>query len=210
MRKRAAASRKSRISRSLRIAAISRMASAPCAAASSTCSGRNGKVLAQNRQRHRRAGGFQIGQAALEESLVGENGNGRRAAALVSRGDARRVEIRRQHAAAGRRLLDFRDNGGRAGGERRAKIAARDRSRFRLAFPLVHHGNPAAKLLALLSDNSSQNVRNSVDQGCFFMVSTPLPDGRGSGAGVDLSPGAATVRERGLGAATLTRSPNAV
>ena len=86
---------------------------------------RNGKVLAQHGHAHRRAGGFQVCQAALEKGFVGEHGNCRRTARFVSRRDPRRGEIGREQTLAGRGLFHFGDDGGRAPDERGTEIPAR-------------------------------------------------------------------------------------
>jgi len=123
------------------------------------------EILAQNGKRDGRAGAFEIAEAPLEEGFIGEHGKRRGATALVGRGYARGVEIRREHPFAGRSLLDFRDDGGRARAQGRAKIAARGETRFGLGLPLVEPWDAAGKLFALPGDNSGQDVWNGAGQG---------------------------------------------
>ena len=125
----------------------------------------DGEILAQDGKRDGRAGSIEIAEAPLKEGFIGEHGKGRGAAALICRGYARGVEIRREHAFAGRSLLDFRDDGGRACAQGRAKIAARGKTRFGLGLPLVEPWDAAGKFFALPGDNSSQDVWNSAGQG---------------------------------------------
>ena len=70
-----------------------------------------------------------------------------------------------EHAFAGRSLLDFRDDGGRARAQGRAKIAARGETQFGLGLPLVEPWDAAGKLFALPGDNSGQDVWNGAGQG---------------------------------------------
>ena len=95
----------------------------------------DGEILAEGGQGHGGAGGFEIGQAALEKRFVGEHAEGGRSAGFIGAGDAGGSEIVREDALAGRRLLDLRDDGGRAGGEGGAEIAARREAQFGRALP---------------------------------------------------------------------------
>ena len=80
------------------------------------------EVLAQHRQRGRRARRAQVGQAALEELLVGEHGERRGAALFIIPGDGRRVEIVDQQALARGSFLDLGDDGGVVRAQRGAEI----------------------------------------------------------------------------------------
>ena len=68
------------------------------------------KVLAQHRQLTGRAGLLQVGIRSLEEIHVGKHRQAGGAAALVAGGDLRRLEIRADHALAGRRLFHLGDD----------------------------------------------------------------------------------------------------
>ena len=81
------------------------------------------KILAQNGQRHSRARGLQIAERALEKLAVGQHAQRSGASARVHSRDGSGIELIGQHALAGRRFLDFADDGGRAGGQRAAEIA---------------------------------------------------------------------------------------
>ena len=65
----------------------------------------------------------QVFGRALEKGFVGEHRQARGAAALVARGDRRRVESGANHAAARARLLDFGDDRRLSGGELRPQRA---------------------------------------------------------------------------------------
>ena len=126
----------------------------------------DGEILAQDGEGDGGAGAFEIGQAALEKCLVGEHAEGGGSARFVGAGDAGRVEIVGEDALAGRRLLDLRDDGGRAGGEGGAEIAARGEAQFGLALPRFKRLDRAREVFAFFGDNTGQDVWNSIDQGC--------------------------------------------
>ena len=128
--------------------------------------GVDGKVLAQDGQGYGGAGGFEMGEAALEERLVGEHAEGGGSAGLVGAGDAGGIEILHEDALTGRRLLDLGDDGGRTGGERGAEIAAGGEAQFGGALPGCKRWDRAREIFALFGDNTGQDVWNSVDQGC--------------------------------------------
>jgi len=70
------------------------------------------EILAQAGQRNRRRSQLQIAQAALEERLVGQHRERRRAAGKVAASQRRRIKIRANQPLRWRGLLDFGDNGG--------------------------------------------------------------------------------------------------
>ena len=76
------------------------------------------------------------------------------------------IEIVREDALAGRRLLDLRDDGGRARGEGGAEIAARGEAQFGLALPCFQRLDRGCEICALFGDNTGQDVWNGIDQGC--------------------------------------------
>src|ERR1039457_7073765 len=128
--------------------------------------GVDGKVRAQDGQGYGGAGGLKMGQAALEERLVGEHAEGGGSAGLVGAGDAGGIEILHEDALTGRRLLDLGDDDGRTGGERGAEIAAGGEAEFGGALPGCKRWYRAREIFALFGDNTGQDVWNSVDQGC--------------------------------------------
>ena len=85
------------------------------------------EVLAQRRQRGRRACRREIRRRALEERRVGQHAQRRGAVALVAGRDLGRPEVFAQHALARARLLDLGDHRGVAGVD--ATPQARRRSR---------------------------------------------------------------------------------
>ncbi len=98
------------------------------------------EILPQQRQRHGRADGAEIGEAALKIGCVGQHAETSGAVPLVGHGDIDRVEIRANDAGRRTRLLHLGDQADRPrlceGGE---KIAGRGRGfrftsqrRFRL------------------------------------------------------------------------------
>ena len=125
----------------------------------------DGEILAQDGEGYGGAGAFEIGQAALEKWLVGEHAEGGGSARFVGAGDAGRVEIVGEDALAGRGFLDLGDDGGRAGGEGGAEIAARGEAQFGLALPWFKRLDRAREVFAFFGDNTGQDVWNSVDQG---------------------------------------------
>ncbi len=124
------------------------------------------KVLAQNRQRDRRAGSLQIVQAALEKRLVGEHAERSGSAGLIGARDARRIEIMGENALARRGLLDLGNDGRRAGRESGAEIAASGQAHFGFALPCFQGRSDARQVLAFFGHNTGQNVWNGIDQGC--------------------------------------------
>ena len=79
--------------------------------------------------------------------------------------DARRVEIAREHSFAGRGLLHFGDDGGRAGAQSGAEIAASGAPRLGLALPLILWCAALRKFLAFSGDNTGKDIWNGVSQG---------------------------------------------
>ena len=97
--------------------------------------------------------------------LVGEDGEGRGATVEILAGDADGVEIGAKKAAAGGRLLHFRDDGGGTGAERGAEVAAFGEARRGGTLPLVEVGSKPREFLPFVSDNAGQDVWNGVNQG---------------------------------------------
>ena len=108
---------------------------------------------------------LKIGQAALEECLVGKHAEGGGATGLVGAGDAGGIEIVGEEALAGGRFLDLRDDGG-GDGEGGTEIAAGGEAQFGLPLPGFEGLDGVREILALFGDNTGQDVWNSVDQGC--------------------------------------------
>ena len=175
MRYRAASSRKSRISRSVRMAAINRIASAV----------RGGfddlrwcdcEILAQRRKLDCGAGRFEIDEVALEVRRIGEDGNRGGAARLIGARDAGGLEIGGENAAAGGCFLDLGDDGRDLRAQGGAKIAAAGEARFGGGFPRRKRSSRHRHFFAFGGDNSGQNVWNGFDQGCPLIL-TPCGAG---------------------------------
>ena len=102
------------------------------------------EILAQHRQRARRARRGEVGGIALEVRAVGQHRQARGAASLVARRDRGRIEIGAQHAAARARLLDLRDDGRTTGRDLRAQGALEVARRGLRARGRGDLGRPAA------------------------------------------------------------------
>src|SRR6185369_14199688 len=70
------------------------------------------KVLAQARNRYRSGGRFEVRQRALEEFLIGKNGQCSRSRPLVAFRQFCGIKITANKSFGRRSLLDFSNNGG--------------------------------------------------------------------------------------------------
>ena len=102
------------------------------------------KILAQRRKLDSGAGSFEIDELALEVRRIGEDGDRRGAAQLIGAGDARRVEIGGENAAAGGCFLDLGDDGRGLRAQGGAKIAAAGEAALRRRIPTRQAKPPPA------------------------------------------------------------------
>ena len=87
-----------------------RMASAPCACASSDLQRVDEEILAQHRQPDRLPHLHEIQQAALEKIGIGEHRDGLRARLFIITGDGDRIEVLADHTLGRRGLFHLGDD----------------------------------------------------------------------------------------------------
>jgi hypothetical protein len=123
----------------------------------------DGEVFAQDGDGNDGTRGLEVGQAALEKLLVGEDGEGGGASGGVGPGNCDRLEVGGEDSFAGGGLLDFGDDRRLLRDQGGAKIAVIG-ARFGQAIPFVKAGLRKDGFAAFDSDNSGQDVWNSLSQ----------------------------------------------
>jgi hypothetical protein len=119
---------------------------------------RDGEIFPQDGQCARSAGGTKIVQAALEEIVVGQDGERRSTAVLVLFRERDGVEIGDEHSLARRGLFDLGDNSGMTGPHDGCKIAAAMSRLFSSLPELADWNRGFAQLFSFAGRNPGQDV----------------------------------------------------